>query len=200
MAHHRGDMHRAAARAVPHREPRTDDYSEDGRCSVITDTDLALGLTDDEMDDDDAEPKHGMIDAVASVFSRGRSAAATADGAAVAAVDSEGVAALRQQLAVESQRRHELQETVERMQLGVDVDADVKPLEAALRKHHEGVNTLVAEVVQSSREARSDRTLAQLLDMMDRALLSATQEKQSTPCMRSGVPVERQPKQSCVVS
>lgn len=173
--------------ATPRGQRAVDEYTDDGRCSMITDTDFNERSVEDDFDD------HHHADGATPGFPL-REGAAAGDGDG-----DEDVVALKHQLHVETTRRRELEQTVERLRLGTIDESQAKPLEATLRKHHEHVNALVAQIVQQNRGVRPERSLAQLLDQTETALLSAVPDTHETPCMSAATYQERKPRSSCVV-
>jgi hypothetical protein len=169
---------------------RGDEATDDGICSAISDSDL---FSRDEWSGEQGQHEKGAP-----------SPSLPRQEISFNADDNDGVDlhTLRDRLQVEVQRRKQLEVTVDQLRLGTAYRGEdrEKPIEAALRKHHEHVNSLVSQITAQHRGARPPRTLRQLLNASDQALLSAVADlQQTTPCMSGAEPVDRKPKSSCIV-
>jgi hypothetical protein len=153
-----------------------DDLTDDGCCSVISEEDL---------------DQHAWAQSQGAV-----------EYDALLASASNTDESLRQQLSIEVQRRKELEQKIQAMELGAPASGQaLTRLEAALRSTHEEVNTLVGEVIlKGKQKQKGDPSLLALLEATNASLTQIIQEKPNVSSMKLSAPVDRQPKSSCCLS
>lgn len=180
---------RRAGGSTTNPNTNADTMSDDGRCSVISDTDVEPDLMD--VDETQAPSFQQRADGE-------ESSAMTGDNRSLAA-------ALKQ----ERERRVALEHEVSRLRLGITIDSStISQLEAVLRKVHEEVNVMVSEVVSKAARCKTTHTasiagasnrlpteksasgpsLHQLIDATDSMILKIIQERDPTPSMKFASP------------
>lgn len=162
-----------------------DATTDDGCCSVISDTDVEF----DRDANDDA-------------FDRDAGVSATAGAEGTTSSANNNKLGLSLELKAERDRRVALEHELNRLRLGITIDsASVTKLEAALRQVHEEINVLVGEVISRSKASggsagrsalrpgqQTGPSLHQLFEFTDALVLKVIQERQPTGAMKFATP------------
>lgn len=179
-----------------------DAVTDDGMCSVISDTDVEI------LDDEDGTDTELSASAAAAGAAAGRAGIAGDLGAS--GPSSKGQ--LQQELREERDRRIALEHELTRLRLGMTIDpATATHLETALKHIHDELNVVIGEVITrskataavSSSPSGSKRqsgggngmnsggpSLHQLIELTDSQVLKVVQERQQVAAMKFATPPE----------
>lgn len=198
---HRGpaSLQKSTSGLTPRRsrlaQPTVDSTTDDGMCSVISDTDV-------EMLDEDEDTDTDVLSAGAAAA--GAAGHGPADGQGGA---GGGKSQLQQELRAERDRRMALEHELTRLRLGITIDPSTAThLEAALKHIHDDLNVVIGEIIARSkstnpagsnapmsslqqhqqRRSGGDQhgpSLHQLIELTDSQVLRVVQERQHVPAM-----------------
>jgi hypothetical protein len=183
--------------ASQHNAGGADAATDDGMCSVISDTDVEV--LDDEDGGTDTE------------LSASAAAAGAATGRSGPAGNDQGVSSpsnkgqLQQELREERDRRIALEHELTRLRLGMTIDpATATHLETALKHIHDELNVVIGEVITRSKATSATTSgtkrqgggggggpsLHQLIELTDSQVLKVVQERQQVAAMKFATPPE----------
>jgi hypothetical protein len=173
-----------------------DAATDDGMCSVISDTDVEV------LDDEDGTDTELSASAAAAGAATGRSGPAGGD-QGVSSPSNKGQ--LQQELREERDRRIALEHELTRLRLGMTIDpATATHLETALKHIHDELNVVIGEVITRSKATAATTSgtkrqgggggggpsLHQLIELTDSQVLKVVQERQQVAAMKFATPPE----------